>query len=736
MTAPRQGDLFDDNYNDEMERLADALDEADDLALEKELEKQGGRAYNPASDYPEDHPYISHLPKNKDFNTDNYWEGAYSRRSYGGYGGYGRYTESWTVKPVKSASEYLRSNSYWGSSYYSEYYKKSEDKAIAQEALHEVLKELNKTINLTSNSATGEEEVLSVKYSNGNVYNDLESNTLYVSPNIMLESDDVVKTGDNYYQSLDGLNGQAMLCAFMKKGIHPKANSDYKTSEEWAARNIFMTDIQSTAASEVYVKWPGFMSYITSQMQVFGQKKKDILEKFKGSKILLDDLIEMLCYNRLGTDKIDYTEFHPDFVKKMLLADKDFNEQMDLPCAPENRFEKAKRIFENVRDILNLDKVEVDAKFGESGLKMPPSQNLMNSPSSQQQPDSKEDGPEGETQQKGEALPNPEVDNTPSAKDRSFTGDNSYNNYQAVDGDIVTSILDHNKKLRERLKELADSLQVFSEEDSLKDATYKLLVPPVNAEQIREYDEFVKCNRKNIGRIKDSLLFHNNMPHFFNHGLTDGDVDEHALYKVAFGDCERIFEKREVVSEKSYHITLVLDQSGSMSGSKLSEAGKLCILFSEALNFLRNTQHSIYGFETREINTWVYKDKLYDKTKALINPKSEGGTAMGYHLGAIGDKVLAQYGEFNNKFMFVITDGEPTHGRYGLTAEEHTAKTIKLLRSRGIKVFGIGILNAFNEATGKKIFGEGNFMVINDIAGTLPVLTTRLRKYLQTASKF
>ena len=71
MTAPRQGDLFDDNYNDEMERLADALDEADDLALEKELEKQGGRAYNPASDYPEDHPYISHLPKNKDFNTDN-----------------------------------------------------------------------------------------------------------------------------------------------------------------------------------------------------------------------------------------------------------------------------------------------------------------------------------------------------------------------------------------------------------------------------------------------------------------------------------------------------------------------------------------------------------------------------------------------------------------------------------------------------------------------------------------
>lgn len=731
MSIPRQGDLFDDDYNDEMERLADALDEADSLALEKELEKQGGTSYNPD----DEHPYTRHLNNRKTYNSDNYWDGAYGRSS-GSYGGYGRYTESWTVKPLKSASEYLRSNSYWGSSYYSDYYKKSEEKAVTQESLHEVLKELNKTINLTSNSSTGEEEVLCVKYSNGNVVNDLESNTLYVSPNIMLESDDVVKIGDNYYQSLDGLNGQAMLCAFMKKGIHPKANEEYKSSEEWASRNIFMTDIQSTAASEVYVKWPGFMSYITSQMQVFGQKKKDILEKFNKPVILLDDLVETLCYNRLGTDKIDYTNFHPDFVKKMLLADKDFNEQMDTSVPPEARFEKAKRIYENVRDILNLDSKEVERKFNESGLKMPSTQNPIDSPNGKSDQDSKEDSSEGESQQKDKPLTSPEIENTPSAKDRSFTGDNSYNNYQSVDGDIVTSILDHNKKLRERLKEIADHLSVFSDEDNLKDVTYKMMIPPVNVEQIREYDEYVKCNRKNIGRIKDSLLFHNNMPNFYNHGLTDGDVDEHALYKVAFGDCERIFEKREVVADKSYHITLVLDQSGSMSGSKLSEAGKLCVLFSEALKFLRNTEHSIYGFETRDINTWVYKDKLYDKSKALISPKSEGGTAMGYHLGSIGDKILTQYGEYDNKFMFVITDGEPTNGRNGLNPEEHTAKTIKMLRNRGIKVFGIGILNAFNDATGKKLFGEGNYMVINDIAGTLPVLTTRLRKYLQTSSKF
>ena len=726
MSTTRQGDLFDDDNNEEMERLADALDESDDLALERELERQGGRAYDPRED---EHPYTRHLPK---YNVNNYWEGSY--RSGSSYGGYGRYTDSWTVKPVKSASEYLRSSSsYWGNSYYTDY-KKTEDKYVVQETLHEALKELNKTINLTSNSSTGEEEVLCVKYSNGSVYNDLESNTLYVSPNIMLVNDDAVKTGDNYYQALDGLNGQAMLCSFMKKGIDPQANTQYKASEEWAARNIFMTDIQSSAASEVYVKWPGFVSYITSQMQVFGQKKKDVLEKFKGTKILLDDLVETLCYNRLATEKIDYTIFPQDFVKKMLLADKDFNEQMDMTVPASERFEKAKRIYENVRDILNLDVVKVEQMFDASGLKMPDMPETEGDEKS-------ESGTGEEGKDDGEELNQPskdakvELDNTPSPKDRSFTGDNSYNNYQSIDGDIVTSILDHNKKLRERLKELPDSLKVLDCE-LLEAENYKLMIPPVNVEQIRSYDEYVKCNKKNIGRIKDSLLFHNNMPNVFNHGLTDGEVDEHALYKVHFGECERIFERREVITEKSYHITLVLDQSGSMSGEKISEAGKLCVLFSEALKFLRKTEHSIYGFETRDINTWVYKDKLYDKSKALIAPVSEGGTAMGYHLGAIGDKVITQYGDFDNKFMFVITDGQPTHGKGHMSSNQHTAHIIKLLRGKGIKVFGVGILNAFNEATGKEIFGEGNFCVINDIAGTLPILTNRLRKYLQSSSKF
>jgi uncharacterized protein YegL len=308
-----------------------------------------------------------------------------------------------------------------------------------------------------------------------------------------------------------------------------------------------------------------------------------------------------------------------------------------------------------------------------------------------------------------------------------------------VDGDVVFNILDHNKKLRERLKELGDKLSspaISSDEIINKEnMVYKLLVPPVNVETIKAYDEYVKMNKKNINAIKDAMMFHNNYPWIPSYGLTDGDIDEHALYKMHFGEYERLFERRDQITEKRYHITLVIDQSGSMSGVKLEEANKLCILFAEALKFLRNTQYSIYGFETRDINTWVYKDKLYDKQKALIEPNANGGTAMGYHLASIGDKVINQYNDFDNKFMFVICDGSPTHGVDNMNSCQFTNHSIKLLRRQGIQVYGIGILNAFQERTGNEIFGEGNFTVIDDIKGSLSILTNRLRKYLQKSSK-
>lgn len=707
MSSNGQHNNEEDKDLEELKRIAEEYDEEGDFLLEQELERQGGQSFDPSKLDP-DHPLLSDL--NKKYDTTNYWQGAYSRHNYGNANKYHNYSDSWKFTPVKSASQYIR-DSYWGGSYYKDdYYTVTKSDAANTEALHEVLKELNKTINLTSNSNDTSESFMIVRFSNGAMHNDLRTNTLYVSPNVMLDKEGNIKTGDDYYSSLDGLNGQAMLCSFMRRNIDETANEEYKACEKWGARNIFMTDLQSSAATEIFTKWPGFMSYITSQMQVFGVQKDYITGKFNNPMLCLDDLIEALCYNRLGSDKVDYTVFHPDIVKKMLLADRDFNEMLDTPCKPDQRFQKAERVYKAIVDIMNLPEVELNVKLEAAGIKL--------------------------GDDIGDASKPNQIDMTDSPVERNFTGDNSFNNKVEVDGDIVFNILDHNKKLRERLKELADAyVSDLKEEKTLQDQVYKLLIPPVNVETINKYDEFVNNNKKRIDSIKDSLMFHNNIPYSSSYGLTDGELDEHALYKIHLGEYERLFERKDMITEKGYHITVVIDQSGSMKGERLEEANKLCILFAEALKFLRKTEYSIYGFETRDINTWVYKDKIYNKQKALISADAHGGTAMGFHLGIIGDKVVTQYPEYENKFMFVITDGQPTHGSNQMPSVEHTAHTIKLLHKRGIKVFGIGILNAFDQVTGTKIFGDGNFVVINDIAGSLSVLTHKLRKYLQKASK-
>jgi hypothetical protein len=720
-----QGDLFNDDNNNDLERKADSLGGFDeDLELEAELEAQGGRVYIPdTSRIADDHPLLSrsktYYPPT--YTTDNFWSGAYNRKTKYDY------NNSYKFQPVKSTSEYLRSNSYWGNGYYQSY-STTTTQVLAHEQLHETLKELNKTINLTSNSIDGQEKTMKVKFSNGLQINDFESDTLYVNPNVMMNGADA-KSGDEYYTALDAMNGQAMLCSFMKKQIHPVANIEYKNCEEWSPRNIFATDIQQSASKEVGHKWPGFSSYISSQMDTFGVSKDVIEQGLQKEEVKLDDICEALCYNHLSGNRIDYNLLPINFQLKMEEAENIFTKMIAEPCSDQARFAKSQNIWKAIQDLFKDD-------VPPSEQDQQQSQGMFSIPSTGDNQNQSQDN-QGQPQQDQRPQNGVKVDKNPSEKDRRFTGDNSYNNHAQIDGDLVFNQLDHEKKLKERLKNLDDSIKSDLKDNAElhESTTFRLMVPPVNAEEISQYNKFVKSNKRSIDSLKNALMFHNNTATIPNYGLTDGDLDEHAFYKMHFGEYERLFERKETLSEKGYHVTLVIDQSGSMGGSRITEARELCILFSEALKYLRATEHSIYGFETSDINTWVYKDKQYDKHEALIKADSHGGTAMGHHLAVIGDKVITQYPEFKNKFMFVLTDGQPTHGGKTMNSTQFTAHMIQKLKQKGIQVYGIGMCNGFSENEGKELFGEGNFTVINNVKDSLFVLVNKMRKFLQKASK-
>jgi len=667
-------------------------------------------------------------------------------------------TSSYT--PVKSTSAYLRSTSGWD-------YSSASSKASRNDDMLEVLKEVNKTINLTVNSEGGKnEKSLTVRYSNGYVANDLMNNVLYVSPDVMLDKNKEVldKSTDDYYSGLDALNGQAMLCSFMRKSVSHSANSQYKSCDNWAIRNIYMTDLQTTAGNEIRSDWPGFQSYIEQQQRTFAASKESVITNLMDPHQSIDNLINLLCYNRLSSDRLDYdTLFEPDIANRMKVADTIFNDTLDNPIDNDDRFNRASQLFREIQNVIDLNNASPppqDSKDGGSGEGNSSSdsdgdsdgdgdgdgEKDGNNSGDNPPQNGEEDGDNDSSRGQGKIDVKSIDRNSTSKLDRNFTGDNSYNNYGHIEGDIDAGEIDPNAELKDRLKVEKDRLSEIKDAQ-LDGAAYRRVVPPVNSSTKNAYKGFVRDHRAAISNVKNCFQFHNTDFSLSTYGLASGNVDDGSFHKVFLGESERLYERRDVQARKKWLVTILLDQSGSMdnyvrgpSGCRtmIEEARGLSIIFAEALRGLKEVDFSMYGFSTTGsvIDTYCYQDKQTKKLEALVEASHHNGTGMGFHIGHVGDKMLSQYGDYENKILFVITDGEPNMTPTPtMNGYEHTNHCCELLRKRGIHVYGIGIANAFGPNVGQMLFGNNNFTIINDVQSTLNVLTNSLRNFFKKMKK-
>lgn len=707
-----------------------------------------------------DRDYWSRTSDRDDASDDDSSSGGWWDKFHGK----GKSSSSYT--PVKSTSAYLRSS--WSGSW------TPSAKVSRSDDMLEVLKEVNKTINLTVNSEGGKaEKSLVVRYSNGYVRNDLTSEVLYISPNIMLnKSGDVLdKSTDDYYSSLDALNGQAMLCSFMRKSVSPRANMQYQNSLNWAVRNIYMTDLQTTAGNEIRAEWPGFQSYIEQQQRVFAANKESVISDLMQPDQSIDNFINLLCYNRLSNDRIDYNNlFESDIANRMIEADRVFNETLDNPVDNNSRFNRANELFSRLQTIIDLNNPPPPPQ--------PPCPSPPNDGDTEDKNDgqsqsnggnSDEDGDEdgdnnasGNGDDKNDSDGEDESDasngqgkidvksidvNSTSQTNRRFTGDNSYNNADVITGDSEAAEVDPDAELKDRQKVERDNLKDIKDAQ-LDHASYRRVVPAVNSSTKTAYKDFVRGHRTAINNVKNCFQFHNTDFSLSTYGLASGSVDEGSFHKVFLGESERLYERRDVQARKKWLVTVLIDQSGSMDrsmrlpnggyGIMMEQARGLSIIFAEALKGLKEVDFSMYGFSTTgsTIDTYCYQDKQTKKLEALIEAGYHNGTGIGFHVAHVGDKMLTQYPDYENRILFVITDGEPNMTPTPtMNGYQHTHHCCELLRKRGIHVFGIGIANAFGPDVGQMLFGSGNFTILNDVQSTLNVLTNSLRNFFKKMKK-
>lgn len=259
-------------------------------------------------------------------------------------------------------------------------------------------------------------------------------------------------------------------------------------------------------------------------------------------------------------------------------------------------------------------------------------------------------------------------------------------------------------------------------------------IPVLTTANKNSYQELVNRHRKTITVIKNSFQFQENVAAMHTRGLTLGDIDDNALHKVRY-DRRTIYERKDVVKAQEHLVGILIDQSGSMRGGRITDARTVAILIYEALKDIEGIQSLIMGHTAQEddheeVTMIPYVVPEKDNHCALITARARLQNIDGIAIKHMA-KRMSNVPVGGRKLMLVISDGCPGgYGYGGFSAIEHTSNQVNLARKQGVEVFGIGIENAFDADTGENLYGKRNFVVLSDTSSSLRVMAAKLKQFL------
>ena len=162
-------------------------------------------------------------------------------------------------------------------------------------------------------------------------------------------------------------------------------------------------------------------------------------------------------------------------------------------------------------------------------------------------------------------------------------------------------------------------------------------------------------------------------------------IDSRSVYRVACRTPDtRIFAARRDKQDDNTAIVLLTDRSGSMNPEKMSVALQATFVTGEALELLPGVTCAVgafpWGRDLAELKRFGAKPRA-----GFFNIGSSGGTPMAEALLWAG--MLLTHRPERRKIVIPMTDGSPDDiGK--------TRKAVERLKSCGIEVYGIGILDS------------------------------------------
>ena len=233
--------------------------------------------------------------------------------------------------------------------------------------------------------------------------------------------------------------------------------------------------------------------------------------------------------------------------------------------------------------------------------------------------------------------------------------------------------------------------------------------------------------------------------------LDSGRIDKRLIAELGFGN-ERVFNTSFVESYSDAFLHISVDASGSMGGEKWTNTQTSVAAIAKACSMINNVDLVISYRSTQDSNggrgrymsyplMMIAYDSRVDKISKIRNLfpllQPSGTTPEGLCFEAVMKEIEVGSNDKDSYFLN-FSDGMPMFGNDDIdynydTAINHTAKMVKEIRNRGVKVLSYFIGDSWDRGRSNKTFTKmyGKDAAFVDVTSVLAVAKTMNKLFLE-----
>lgn len=252
-----------------------------------------------------------------------------------------------------------------------------------------------------------------------------------------------------------------------------------------------------------------------------------------------------------------------------------------------------------------------------------------------------------------------------------------------------------------------------------------------NAEKI--YRESANRVRRYVPAISKILRSHCRDYKLIHHSMRSGVLDTGKLPE-AFQGVPSVYMREGEVKTDRVSVCVLIDESGSMCGTRINSARDTAVLINEAIGKIPNVDLFIYGhsgdnLDIDSTDLYVYREKGYAPKYSLGSIKARYQNRDGVAICEVAKRVRKQTKD--NVLMFVLSDGAPcAGGYYGNAAMEHVRKCVTDVEKMGFYVVQVCIEHSYDPS---KMFK--NYVILENMSTLASDLSKIIKKSAMDAAK-